>query len=206
MKAKIAFIIVCLLFLSGCLVKSKCRIINETFNVTEVQYRSIPRNVTENYTITEPYLVERYEDIPFKYDVVMGVDVYREKLIDDYGERIEYGRVNQMLNGTVYVTLTNNDTEGGLFRVELTVFRGSVNESKEKTAYINASGSENIRFDFVLVRGSGWSYEFRVFPPVRKVVVNSVAYHEVNRTRRVIVLDTVREEVMKTIVNPVEVC
>jgi len=206
MRARIALVVVCFLFASGCLVKSKCNVVNQTVNVTEVQYTSTPRNITENYSRVEPYLVERYDDVPLSYDVVRDVNVFKELVTDEYGERIEYGRVDQTLNGTLIIILLNNDSIGGLFQVELTLLRGNMSVTESKNVSVNASESQEVRFQFNFVREVGWSYQLKVVPPTRKVKVDSVAYHEVNRTRVVTVLDSVRGEVVKTVVQQVEVC
>ncbi len=206
MRVRIALVVICFLFASGCLVKSKCSVVNQTVNVTEVHYTSTPRNVTENYSRVEPYLVERYDEVPLAYEVVRDVNVFKELVTDEYGERIEYGRVGQTLNGTLTIILLNNDSIGGLFQTELTLERGNTTVTESETVYVNVNESQRVIFEFDFVRGVGWSYQLKVVPPTRTVKVDSVAYHEVNRTRVVTVLDSVREEVVRTVVQQVEVC
>ncbi|MFH1788437.1 MAG: hypothetical protein ABH834_03550 [Candidatus Altiarchaeota archaeon] len=192
--------------MSGCILKSECRIVNQSLNVSEVWFERVPRNVSEQYEGNEVYLVRQYSDVPLTYQVVQGARVSMVKESDEYGTWLQYGTLDPKLNGTVYITLVNNDSIGGLFQIDLRLFKDLSNISRSREAYLEPNESKVFSFDFDLAYGGGWSYSFDVVAPVRKVEVKRPGFREINETRVRTVYDNIKHEEVKTVIKQIQVC
>ncbi|MFH1835442.1 MAG: hypothetical protein ABH851_04565 [Methanobacteriota archaeon] len=205
MRLSLLFLVL-LLVSGGCIGKTDCVLVNKTVNLTEVSFERIPRTVSERYVGMEPYLDKRVRKIPLDYKVVHSARITKEHLSDEYGYWIEYGRLDQDLNGTVIFRLENNDSVNGSFTINLTLIRGNSNFTKSVTKNISSNSSEDYAFNFDLVRGRDWTYRFQVIPSTRDVEVSTLEYRDVDENRNKTVYEVVRLEVVKAVVRQVEVC
>lgn len=206
MNTKFLAVLACVIFTSGCLLESACSIVNQSVNTTEIWYESIPRNVSEQIDGSEVYLARQYRDVPLSYQVAQGARVSMVKGSDEYGTWLDYGELDQKLNGTVYITILNNDSSGGLFEIDLFLFKDWKNISRSKNEFLAPNESKVFTFDFDLTVGGGWSYRFDVIPPKKTVEIKKPGYRDYNRTRVKTVYETVKHEEVKTIIRQVEVC
>ena len=190
----------------GCLGKPKCETVIQNVTLTEVDFELVPRNVTEQYEGIEPYVIRKMVDTPLEYEIISGVRLREERIYNEFGVEIEYGSLDQIINGTVYLTLKNNDSVGGLFRVELTLHRRGLDYSKSVENHIGVNQSVDFVFAFDLVRGSNWSYEFTVVPPTKEREVLSRGERYVNETRVRTVYTSVRKEFVRVVPREVSSC
>lgn len=205
MRSKPVFALILLLFFCGCVGQnqSTCRKVNKTYNATEVFIEAIPKNITVVDEGYEPYLVRENRTVPLTYQIVRGASISKRVFENGSDRWYEYGSLDQIVNGSVYVSLKNNDTVAGFFEVYLNVSKNNKSfvQSDGKTLASNQTGL--FEFYFELVRGTDWVYHITVENSGREVEVRRLKEQYVNKTRVETVYDYVRREV--DVVKTVEV-